>query len=168
MSKKIVQTLILLALLVGFPLVSWIYLSDGLNFRLNAIEALQPKAGLPHLKDSLHRDGQILILFDRQHPLAVKMDKVMAHFDDRIDVTFVNYPSPIMPMLRDSLDKVMEMTGHSGDLETTVFLIGQQGKIRRNYHLASDDHLGDLTEHIAFLVPPDPEKDFEFRRELEK
>ncbi len=167
MSRKIVQTLVLLLLLVGFPLVSWIYLSDGLSFRLDAIEALQPKSALPTPGDSLHQKGQILILYDTAHPEALKVARVKEHFSDRGDVVFLNFPSE-MEVLQDSLEKVMKLTGVGETWRESIFLIGQLGMIRRNYLLSSDSQMGDLTEHIAFLIPPDPERDFDFRREVEK
>jgi len=168
MPKKITQTLVLLILLVGFPLVSCIYLRDGLNFRINAIDALQPKADLPISSDTLHTDGIILIWYDAKGPFVERMRPVQAHFDDRIDVVFENFPDKFNLPLQDSLRKVMELTGRGGPFKESAFLVGQKGKIRGNYLLDSDDQLGDLTEHIAFLVPLDPEKDFEFKREAEK
>ena len=168
MPKKIIQTLILLVLLVGFPLVSWIYLSGGLNFRLNAIEALQPKASLPFEIDSLHIKGNILIWYDHSNKSANNMQSVKAHFADREDVIFSDFPLLLHSDLKDSLTKVMEFTSRGDELQSFAFLVGQLGQIRGNYLLDSEDQLGDLTEHIAFLVPPDSERDFEFRREVEK
>ena len=169
MSKKIIQTIILLILLVGFPLVSWIYLRDGLDFRMNAIKALQPKAALPPSADSLHQEGTILIWYDQDGPFGKRMDPVISHFDDRTDVVFTHFPDRSYHSLHDSLEKVLALTGEEADaFEDKVFLVGQGGFIRASYHLKSDDQMGDLTEHIAFLVPLDPEKDFEFKRETEK
>ncbi len=169
MSKKIIQTIVLLILLVGFPLVSWIYLRDGLNFRLNAIEALQPKANLPPSADTLHTEGIIVVWYDVNGPLKNRLDPIKAHFNDRTDVMFENFPNRSYPSVRDSLHKVMELTGRGrADIEDCAFLLGQEGKIRGSYLLDNDDQMGDLTEHIAFMVPLDPEKDFEFKRESEK
>ncbi len=168
MSSKVLQTVVLLVLLVAFPLVSWIYLRDGLNYRLDALSQLETKAHLP--ADSLlHQPGEITIWYDQQSIHSDRMEIVKAHFDDRTDVIFMDFPELSKNSLVDSLQKVLTVTGSEAtNIQGYAFLIGQEGSIRQKYILASEDALGDLTEHIAFLVPPDPKKEFKFKREEEK
>lgn len=46
-TKKLFQLLALLAMLVGFPLVSWYYLQTGLDYRLKKMNELENRGQLP-------------------------------------------------------------------------------------------------------------------------
>ncbi len=167
MAGKIYRVAVLLLLLVIIPAISWWYLQGGLQFRLDAIEALEPKAALPLPVD----DGSptVKLMFDRSdQAFDARIDLILERFGQRPDIVAIDLPPDNRLGVRDSLEKAAHLSTYQGSLEEGVFLIDTANHVRRSYALSSDAEVSTMIEHITFLLPREPERDFEFRRSREK
>lgn len=169
MQRKIVQTIILLLLLVVFPLVSWIYLRDGLNYRLNVLEELKPKSEIPASSDFFDTRSIQILYSNSRAEYGELLAPIMEHFSDQGSmVQFKNFDYQAGGAFRDSLLKVWEGKYPSASFAESVFLTDTSNQILQCYRMEEEKDVATLTEHIAFLIPRDPEKDFEYRPEKEK
>lgn len=169
MFKKGVQTIVLLALLVVFPLLSWLYLQRGLDYRINAREQIKAKGQLPSQID--WADSTLIsIVFDEDRLRIDQLNSVSRHFAYRKDVIFrgIDYAEPTD--LMDSLSRVARnvFPERRIDVRKLIFLINPETEIVGAYDPESEEGLVRLAEHIVFLLPPEEKRDFEFRREKEK
>ncbi len=168
LSKKIWQTLVLLALLVGFPLISWLYLRDGINFRIQTIQDLHPKTQIADFYSGSD-STQLSIWYPEREGMQEKIDLIQRHFQDRDDLIFQSFDRNLnFPSAFDSLEAVLHRGGELDEVSQYLFLIDSLGAVRSYYRWDQADDLSRLVEHIAFLLPPEPERDFDFRREPEK
>ncbi len=169
MFKKGVQTIVLLALLVVFPLLSWLYLQRGLDFRINAREEIKAKGQLPAQIDWAD-SAVISIIYDTGRFGKDELTSVSKHFADRKDVIFrgLDYRQPTD--LMDSLNRVAGQVFPElrTDVRKLIFLINPDTEIVGAYDPKSEEGLVRLAEHIVFMLPPEEKRDFEFRREKEK
>lgn len=169
MQRKIVQTIILLLLLVVFPLVSWIYLRDGLNYRLNVLEELKPKSEIPSSSDFFDTRAIQILYSNSRAEYTDRLAPIMEHFSDQGSmVQFKNFDYQAQGEFRDSLLKVWEGKYPSASFSESAFLADTSNQILHCYRLDEIDDVSALAEHIAFIIPRDPEKDFEYRPEKEK
>jgi len=160
---------VLLALLVILPLSSWFYLQRGLDYRLETLEQLASKAALPN--DWFHNQpGTIQVLYDESVSLSSRLEPIKKHFEERQDIQFIPTDYNSVTGLQDSLKKVVRLTISDSQpvLQDMLFLINQKGSLVMAYRIGEDSELALLTKHVVFLMPPEEEKDFEFRREREK
>ncbi len=166
MKRKHSQILVLVLLLVVFPAVSWLYLRKGLDYRLEHLERLQPKVTVP--AGELFEVGAIQVIYSSSANES-RLDPIREHYEDLDSVLrFVSYDYDIQPASLDSLDKAWKLAELSSDFADAVFLTDTSNQILHCYRLLSEEDLVSLGEDIAFLLPPEPEKDFDFRREREK
>ncbi len=169
MQRKIVQTLILLLLLVVFPLVSWIYLRDGLNYRLNILDELRPKSEIPASSDFFDTRAIQILYSNARTEYSDRLAPIMEHFSDQGSmVQFKHFDYQAQGAFRDSLMKVWENKYPSASFGESVFLADTSNQILQCYRLEEDQDVAALTEHIAFIIPRDPEKDFDYIPEKEK
>lgn len=169
MYKKGVQTIVLLALLVVFPLLSWLYLQRGLDYRINAREEVKAKGQLPAQIEWID-SATISIIYDEARFGIDELSSVSKHFADRPDVIFrgIDYgqPSDLMDSL--GLVALKIFPDRRSDVRELIFLINTDAAIVGAYNPESEEELVRLAEHIVFMLPPEEKRDFEFRREKEK
>ena len=169
MPKKIIQTIVLLLLLVVFPLLSWLFLKDGLQYRLDARERLTNKAKLPESEPGCIQ-GKIQVIFqDRPGKWNNRLQPIAQHFSDRQDIlAFRALDSLETGRTIDSLQKAWTECNLSGTYDNAVFLLDTTCAIKMAYQVDSDADMAALAEDIAFLLPMLKDKDFLIKREREK
>lgn len=169
MKKKVLQSVVLLTLLVVFPILSWLFLRDGLQYRLDAKARLATKAELP--QDSpICLPGKIQVLYE-DHPEGwqKKLKPIADHFADRNEVLiFRSLDSLTNQSTRDSLQKSWTNSLLENDYKNAVFLVDTTCVLRMAYCYTEDQQMAALAEDIAFLLPLEKEKDFLVKREREK
>jgi hypothetical protein len=168
MSKKVVQTIVLLLLLVVFPSVSWLFLKDGVRYRMDARANLNAKALVPQ-NSPLYERGKLKVLYNTSNPVFQGRIKPIAeHFGDRTEIlSFVDLDET--KLWRDSLDQVIELSGHTNrDYEKYAYLIDTTASLVQGYFLEDDKDMAALAQDIAFLLPLEKDKDFLIKREREK
>ena len=167
MSKKVVQTIVLLLLLVGFPLVSWLFLKDGVQYRIDARANLSSKALIP-VSSSIYGRGIIQVLYDHSDPaMTSRMAPIVSHFEDRNDILSFKDLNEYVT-LRDSLEKVLMIMEQSANYSDYAYLIDTTASIVQSYLVEDDTDMAALAQDIAFLLPLEEDKDFKIKREREK
>lgn len=169
MRKKVLQTVVLVSLLVVFPLLSWLFLRDGLQYRLDAKARLVIKAELPPDSPACF-ESKIQILFqDEMDSWNTRIKPVADHFADREEIlVFRSVDTLAMGSTRDSLQKAWKNSGLDADFQHAVFLVDTTCSLRMAYDYTADPQMAALAEDIAFLLPLEKEKDFLVKREREK
>ena len=165
--KGFIQYLILFILLVVFPAMSWLYLRRGLNYRQNMLEKLSPVT--EHLvRDSTFNSRICILSFSRNMPTGSgRLQSVKDLFTDQGSVFFQdrNWSD-----LSDEFDEAWAECFKEKPEDTSgrIFLINQQGYIVNCYRESDEQDLASLPKHIAFLLPPEKRKTFQFKRERER
>ncbi len=106
-SKKILQTIALFLLLVGFPAISWYYLRTGLDYRMEALGELGDLGKIPGFELTNYNEKEVskadlkgkvvvasFLSLDASESTSLKgkyLEKLHDQFDERKDVVFVNY-----------------------------------------------------------------------------
>ncbi len=162
---KITTIAIVLILLVGLPLSSYLYLRKGMNFRLDAIEALDVKSHLPAGEKNPELSG-VRILYFPEAAEATLVDSVKEHFSNHT-MLFFDAVDEGEAALNDSLRVAHEMCKVDGQYNDFIYLVNRKDAIVNCYDPNDLLAVKKLINHIAFLLPPDPEKDFDFRRSKE-
>lgn len=165
MSKKVTQIVVVLLLLVGLPLVSWIFLKDGLDFVLDTKSRLTVKAHLPKSTEYFER-GRMQVFYPKES-FSDRLKPLVDHFSDREDVLVFTETDQMMGEIADTLALVAEKSMLSRE-EHVAFLVDTLGRIVHAYNVDKDQDMAQLTEDIVFLLPPEEKKDFHLRREKEK
>lgn len=169
MKKKVVQTVVLLLLLVVFPILSWLFLKDGLQYRLDVKERLTQKATLPNNSDACS-PGHIQVLYQNVEGAWDGRLKLIAdQFHDRSeDVLFRPVDQLANDTARDSLQVSWDRSDLDGSYHDAVFLVDTTCALRMAYDVRSDDGMSELMADLIFLLPLEKEKDLLLKREREK
>ena len=163
MQKKIIHTVILLLLLVGLPLGSWYYLRTGLDYRLDRLEKLEPKGVL---SSDYFEQGWIHVITPSS-AATTKLDPIKEYFSTNPKLKFEIIDDQRFGV-NQVFESVWEAAGKSSDIKNGVFLTDTSNQIIGAYQIDDESDLAELSEDIAFILPPEPEKDFEFKREQER
>lgn len=160
--KNILRVVVVLILIVGFPLVSWLYLKTGVKYRKEALAELQNHGKLPVFslstqdRDTLTNEmvkGKILVVdfFDSGKPetpaLMHFLTALHHQFDDRTDVLFLNHA--IHPG-HDSLSGLRSYAEKQGvkDFNQCLFLsadsLTMADLANNQYHMPADHLYGDF------------------------
>ena len=169
MKKKIIQTVVLLLLLVIFPILSWLFLKDGLQYRLDAKTRLVVKANLPE-NSTACLPGKIQVLYeDKEGSWRNRLKPLSDHFADREEILlFRAVDSLAIGSTRDSLQKSWIKSSHTGGFHDAIFLVDTTCSLRMTYDMTQDKDMAALAEDITFLLPLEEEKDYLLKREREK
>jgi len=169
MSKKILQTAVLLLLLVVFPILSWFFLKGGVDYRMAARGKLDPKALVPE-GSPLYERGKIQVLYASDNDgQRERMQPILDNYEDRGDILeFEPLRDDLSGNMLDSLRKTLLVLGKSEELESHAFLIDTAASIVQAYYMVEDAEMARLVEDIALLLPLEEDKDFLFKREREK
>ncbi len=169
MSKKILQTAVLLLLLVVFPVLSWFFLQGGVDYRMAARGKLDVKA-LVSKQSPLYLRGKIQVLYQSDNEaLKERMRPILENYEKRGEILKFEPLRDDMPAgMLDSLRKTLLILGKGGDLKSHAFLIDTTAAIVQAYYMSEDREMARLVEDIALLLPLEEDKDFLFKREREK
>lgn len=143
-------------MIVGFPFLSWYYLTGGIDYRKTALKELESKEkfNLDELLDTAHHSmvGELLLVdFGGS---SDSFDKLYSQFDKAPDFNMLSLNSKNQNNLL-SIDEVNKLkvyfTGSS------YILVDSDGMVRRKYVDSSDD-MQLLVKHIATLLPVNEKK----------
>jgi len=165
-TQKAATITIVLFLLVGLPLSSYLYLRKGMNFRLDAIETLTVKSHLPNDAEGVGSKNVHIFYSENESRLPL-VDSVRIHFRDHPMLQFSPFGQEGVS-LTDSLEAAHRVSEAPGDYSEYIYLVNRQDAIVNCYNPENLDQVKKLINHIAFLLPPEPKKDFDFRRTKEK
>ena len=176
---RLVRVIAILALLIGFPALSWYYLQTGADWRKSGLDELADKKEitLPAVTsmngDQIGEDvfsGKFIVYCDldvAQHESTLQgLDE---QFRSRKDVLLVNLKA--VPNGSDWLYIDCESSDCAW-LRQNIFdggsancaLIDSDMNLRRTYDLANDEELKDLVRHAGILFPIEKRKKIELKR----
>jgi hypothetical protein len=152
---KIITKIALVGLIVGFPLASWYYLNNGLEYRRQALKDLAPKGqwvmeGVDKTDiefytnvifcDSQLRDNMRQIYDQYAASPTFQMVEVT---DDK------NYVAPW---------KSIYVEDYKGCGDSEIYLLDVETQLRNTY-TGDEKTLGKLVEHIAIVLPREKDPD---------
>lgn len=146
-----IQYLVIILLLILFPLISWLYLKNGISFRRQALEQLSSITSFNNnILDSATLSqftGKIaLIEINGSQESLVKIND---QFKESSDFVILSSKSGYKVQLGNNeiSNLKAEFPGKS------YILIDNEGKVRRTYMDNSDNEMKQLVIHIATLIP---------------
>lgn len=154
-----IQYLALFILLVVTPAISWVYLSNGLDYHRKALAELKKLGSIPSYKaltlqgDSLRTsdvEGKLLVVgtvdltASKNTPNVLSnLKELHAQFDDRTDVFFLLYVQPA-----DTAAVRKFATSQELDEPTQVFYLPYNQTIMNAYHLPAT---GAITPYFSLV-----------------
>ena len=151
MKKGVLQLAVIVMLIVVIPAISWVYLKNGLSYRLDKRSELVPiKLVNNWEKDSF--DHKYLVLYSGTSTVLDDMDRLQSMFDDR--------PGFVIVQSTLSFPRI-ELEPNSAQLIDSV------GQVLHEYNMQDEDIFAQLARHLVYLAPVEKRKDFEFRRKKE-
>ena len=172
---KSIRTLAILALLILFPFISYVYLKRGYNFRLEVLQKLEPKGQLDlsecldSFPDVLCKDdilGRTSVLYKYENEDQLNMlIPVFEEYSDRKEFQ-------VLAIAKDSVQletaekKLLPWTLYYSDieLESSIALIDTAGNIRNYYEFDSTD-FQQLGIHIPVVLTREKEKDIKMKKD---
>lgn len=162
---KSITKLALVALIVGFPLASWYYLTIGLNYRKQALADLKPKG-------EWAMDGVDAL------DIADMVSVVFSGVELRDDMQLVQDQYELNPLFQ-IVELAQDTTGNypwkkvlyndqsmNDSISQTIYLIDQKRQLRRSYE-TDRKGISQLVAHIAVVLPRDPELDIKMKPQNE-
>ena len=229
-SKNKLQLLVLLAILVLFPLLSWYYLKTGFDYQMDARAELKDygklarfslidKNGIAFNNDSLGNDMAVISVLGQDEEINKKVIEVLVNlngqFDNNSKLKLILTSLDSDNISQEDLNKIFEensfsenqhvlLSGEKSVLQSWIgkgikipkgvvekenevpeiyleadnsgsikdypyfVLVDTTQTIRNYYHIKEKKDVGRMVEHIALMIPKDPEKDAILVREKEK
>jgi hypothetical protein len=188
-KKAIAQTMALSLMLVLLPLISWYYLSKGLDYQIEARSELgdHGKWSLIEYRDlygnELNPDffeGKMVIGGVYHANLSSTLEKLYHQFDERDDLLFVFLSNSKLVLPSDHWsgtdgDQIIWVNqevsnGHNGPLNSDdlFFLTDVTGTVRKFYDLNDVQQVKRLVEQTAILLPKKQDRELVFKRDVEK
>jgi hypothetical protein len=155
MSNKITKFLVLTLFLVIFPLVSYLYLKRGVQFRMDVISELKTKTPMT---TPLTSQGNVILDYKNKCTLVdlnandAKVNQIYGQFKDAKGFQFLSMknveenPSHIVP---DSASQAYLLGQYPGQ---QFMLIDSLGNMRKLYK-DNDEELKKMVVHITALLP---------------
>ncbi len=151
--KKLVPVILFFSVLVLVPLLTWLNLSKGLDYRLQNRQELV-------VKDSLDMKADTLGLFKHKTSIVVaKSYDRLADFETAVNEMFVKENRNVRLYAVGHFDDSIEALPESYFDEVwsrysdkTFFLVDTAGYIRNMYE-DNDKDVGKLLEHTAVIIP---------------
>ena len=173
---KLTRVIVVLALLVGFPLVSYLYLKSGYNFRYDALQQLKPKITVEHFEfpnlsstgnmsvDALK--GKVTLVYDDSNNKASGLlTPIYEKFSDREEFQLISLGDSIMYISnRPQLADLQQWHALEGiySWEKELALIDTSGTIR-NYYTFDSLSFHSLAQHIPIIMPREVEQDIKMK-----
>lgn len=175
MKVKFVAAAVVILILIGLPIGSYLYLRSGYMYRLDALESLDVKGALDAdfycftASDSI-KYGELLgyTLVVTPCELEEEWKTKMTQLDEQFT------SSPTYRSLKLEGDEIMKSTGYADCYFTPQFFY--DGLFRehsfvlldtslqiRNFYAPDEPGFKKLVEHLAILLPREKEKKIEFK-----
>lgn len=176
MKYKFVAAIVVILILIGLPIGSYLYLRSGYMYRLNALEELQSKGELSqnfycfNAADSIRYEslkGNTILLSSCgvESELKTKITLLEEQFSD----------APTFKSLRLEGNETMKNMDYSNCyfspqifydelFNNSTFVLIDTSLSIRNYYKSDENSFKTLVEHLAIILPRKKEKKIEFQR----
>lgn len=176
---KSIRVIAILALLILFPLISYIYLRQGYYFRLDALRELEPKSKIADFNfesfdpqttyDISDLAGHVSLLYNNDNASSVGMLlPIYEEFSHREDFQLIGFTidsSNFQQAQNNNLpSKQWKFANAPYQWEKQVTLIDTSGTIRNSYDLDSSSFLS-LGQHIPIVLPRKKEQDIKMKKQ---
>ena len=187
--KKHFNTVLILILIVGFPLGSYIYLKGGFNYRKEILDEVTVKGEFDDFlkNDYFNPKKGHTILFakfdDKDTEKIKKLAKVLEQFDANKSFKIVGLTEEINQNLESIFQTEFNATQglliqnlpqtilekNSLNIEgRNAMLVDTASQIRAYYDLSLMSDLNKMIEHVSTVLPRKVEKDIVLERDKEK
>lgn len=190
---KTVRILFLTMMVVVFPLISWLYLREGIDFRKNALHEMQPIANLENLafpvfeveiggKEDFPAPYYVIVELNNSdsgiHNSLTGISTQLGQVPSVVLIAIIDKKQPAFEF-SDSwvlIDKdeqlAVELKTASLNLPgytegKTVYLIDSKRQLRNIYNLTDLQQMKDFAIHAGVLLPIKNQKDLVFKRKAE-
>lgn len=174
---KSVGIISILALLILFPLISYLYLKWGYNFRLEALQELEPKGEIQidptpfFLKQDTFQnidfEGRVTIAYNGSTEFSSMVEPIFEEFSHREEflVLSMNSDSSINNEILSKFNIGDQWVLLNADypMEKDLALIDTAGVIRNYYNVDSLD-FKNLGKHIPIVLPRKKEEDIVMKK----
>lgn len=190
---KTIRILFLIMMVVIFPLVSWLYLREGIDFRKNAINEMKPVANLENLAFPVF---EVEVGGKEDFPAPYYVIVELGDTDDEINNSLSGIstqlgqvPSVVLIAIIDKANQTfkfsdswvlidqsealaVQLKSAGADLPgyvagKTVYLIDSKRQLRNIYNLTDIEQMRDFAVHAGVLLPIKNQKDLVFKRKAE-
>jgi len=160
----------LIAVLVIAPLISWIYLKKGVEYRKSALETLTPKSldseTLGFIKPFIKPDGQAKLIYLPR----VEQDMTLVYeVDDRIiekplfDLIIIGDTSAISkPQKINNLSFQQNDIAYKGPYD---YVLLDTGNVVRATYINNDDVAKEIIRHLSIVIPMQKKKSIKLERQ---
>lgn len=160
--KKVIPIVIFLVFLVIVPVLTWLNLRKGLDYRLQTKQELVVKDSIPLLADSLR------LIFGKTNIIITKPFNRLKDFELSVDQHFGN-ENTVNLYTFDSIQNDIKVLPkgylsvlHEKYADKTFILIDTAGYVRNTY-TGSDDDISKLLEHTSVIIPEKKRGSIEFK-----
>lgn len=178
---KLLKTIVILALIVGLPALSWYYLSQGADWRMKGIEAMAEKTPVDLTLDAGFNTASGNLEAEKIFTIAVNYDETSAsqlerlnlladQFSYREDLVMLYRGPQVQGMADEWTNSRCEQNG-CDELMSTLFPVGvnaalvdDSSYLRRTYDLNTEEGVKTLIEHAAILFPVEKRAKLELKR----
>jgi len=157
---KTLRGLAIVLVIFVLPAGSWYYLQQGYNYRLNALQELEPKGQFERLaleqgKEDLFEEKVTLICLcgDASKEELATLDQIEEKYDSRgFQLIKLKSQDPDAQLLRSKYgtDKLI--------------LVDKDREFRSSYTFASED-IKEVVKHVAIVIPLPSRKKIKLKRE---
>lgn len=157
---KYLRGLAIVVVIFVLPAGSWYYLQSGYDYRLNALQELEPKGQLEQL--SIDKDQPEL--FDEKVTLICLCDEVEADDLLTLDQIEEKYDSRGFQLIKltSSDPDFQKLSAKYG--KHKLILIDKDREFRSSYNF-EESEIKDLVKHIAIVIPLPSRKKIKLKRE---
>ncbi len=178
---KLLKTIVILILVVGLPALSWYYLSQGADWRMQGIEAMATKTPVDLTLDTGFLTARDELKSERTFTIAVKypvtdeaqlerLNLLADQFSYRDDLVML-YHGGVNANLADEWTASSCEDEGCADLFATLFpegmnaaLVDDSSYLRRSYDINTQEGMNTLIEHAAILFPVEKRAKLELKR----
>ena len=169
---KAIKVIAVLALLVVFPAISYLYLIKGYNFRLEALQELEVKEDIdafdyaPFVENPFPGRASLVYNGDDAEALAY-LEPVFEQFSHRDEFQMISFLSDSSKAADFQMLEQWKAVLGAYPYEQDIALIDTASQIR-NYYSFDSSSFTKLIQHIPIIIPRKKEQDIVLKREDEK
>lgn len=169
---KIFRLLVLLLMLVILPAISWYYLKTGMDYRVAAHDALQPKGlvsdwlienELPS-EDSLYLDKTSIVVVRNSSANDADLYKLFNQFKEVEKFQVVSFNQKEVEDLLFKVENLRLINVNSNSSsENKMALIDNKMQLRKEYKMDKEG-FKELVAHTALTIPPKKSRDIKVHK----
>lgn len=149
---KFFKTALILAMLVLFPLISWYYLTGGIDYRKQSLEELKNRTDLPESIVKLYpTDMEDQVSLIKLGGTTASLEQLAEQFGKVPQFRSIDLSEP-----KDSLEVVAKNS--LADYAGKVYLLVDDSMHLRHTYSEGNEDMKLLVKHIATLLPFDIKK----------